>query len=50
MQVLDEANKRWGRATVFPAAMGIRRDTFSTKFEMRTPRYTTKWDELPECR
>lgn len=50
MQALDEANKRWGRATVFPAAMGIRREAFSTKFEMRTPRYTTRWDELPECR
>lgn len=46
MAAMDEANRRWGRATVVPAAVGFRQ-TFSTKFERRSPRYTTRWDELP---
>lgn len=53
MAAMDEANRRWGRATVVPAAtMGgpEKTQTFSTKFEMRSPRFTTRWDELPECR
>jgi DNA polymerase V len=53
MAAMDEANRRWGRATVVPAAtMGGSRkaQTFSTKFEMRSPRFTTRWDELPICR
>lgn len=48
MAAMDEANRRWGRATVVPAAMGLRQ-TFSTKFERRSPRYTTRWDELPSA-
>lgn len=53
MAAMDEANRRWGRATVVPAAtMGgpAKAQTFTTKFEMRSPRFTTRWDELPECR
>jgi len=53
MAAMDEANRRWGRATVVPAAtMGgpAKAQTFSTKFDMRSPRFTTRWDELPECR
>jgi len=53
MAAMDEANRRWGRATVVPAAtMGgpKKSQSFSTKFEMRSPRFTTRWDELPECR
>jgi DNA polymerase V len=53
MAAMDEANRRWGRATVVPAAtMGgpAKPQTFSTKFEMRSPRFTTRWEELPECR
>tara|TARA_R110002124_G_scaffold16882_7_gene71451 strand:- start:14090 stop:15373 length:1284 start_codon:yes stop_codon:yes gene_type:complete len=52
MAAMDEANRRWGRATVAPAAtMGglVKVQTFSTKFDMRSPRFTTRWDELPEC-
>lgn len=52
MAAMDEANRRWGRATVVPAAtMGgpAKQQTFSTKFEMRSPRFTTRWDELPTC-
>jgi|TARA_R100000365_G_C2738904_1_gene67803 DNA polymerase V len=51
MAAMDEANRRWGRATVVPAAVGIAAKAgFTTKFEMRSPRYTTRWSELPECR
>lgn len=50
MAAMDEANRRWGRATVVPAAVGIAsKSGFTTKFEMRSPRFTTRWDELPEC-
>lgn len=52
MAAMDEANRRWGRATVVPAAtMGgpKKAQTFTTKFEMRSPRFTTRWDELPNC-
>lgn len=50
MAAMDEANRRWGRATVVPAAtMGgpAKSQKFSTKFDMRSPRFTTRWDELP---
>lgn len=51
MAAMGEANRRWGRATVVPAAVGIaKKSAFLTKFDMRSPRYTTRWDELPECR
>ncbi len=50
MAAMDEANRRWGRATVVPAAVGVaKKSTFLTKFERRSPRYTTRWDELPKC-
>lgn len=52
MAAMDEANQRWGRATVVPAAtMGgpKKAQTFTTKFEMRSPRFTTRWNELPTC-
>lgn len=51
MAAMDEANRRWGRATVVPAAVGVaKKSPFLTKFERRSPRFTTRWDELPECR
>ncbi|MDP4026894.1 Y-family DNA polymerase [Methylobacterium sp. NEAU 140] len=48
MAAVDACNARWGRGTVVPARAGLvgRRD-WSTKFEMRTPRYTTQVSELP---
>lgn len=47
MAAMDAAIRRWGRATVMPAAVGLAsKSSFSTKFEMRSPRYTTRWDEL----
>ena len=48
MKALDACNARFGRRSVMPGSAGFapRRD-WSTKFEMRSPRYTTRLDELP---
>jgi DNA polymerase V len=44
MAAMDEANKRWDRATVMPAAVGIAsKSGFTTKIEMPSLRFTTKW-------
>jgi len=45
MQAVDTLNKRWGRDTVAFAASGIKRN-WKMKREMRSPRYTTVWEEL----
>ncbi|MEE7494857.1 Y-family DNA polymerase [Methylobacterium oryzae] len=48
MEALDACNRRFGRGAVVPASAGWAKDrTWSTKFEMRSPRYTTRVDELP---
>lgn len=49
MAALDACNARFGRAAVVPGRTGFEkaRAPWSTKFEMRTPRYTTRTDELP---
>jgi DNA polymerase V len=49
MGALDACNARWGRGAVVPAQAGLERQRrgWATKFEMRTPRYTTRVDELP---
>ncbi|MDU0342070.1 Y-family DNA polymerase [Bosea rubneri] len=49
MAALDACNQRHGRGVVFPAAAGIarQRKAWVTKFEMRSPRYTTRLDEVP---
>ena len=48
MGAMDTCNRRFGRGTVVPAAANVeRRRSWSTKFQMRTPRYTTCIDELP---
>ncbi len=49
MSVLDSVNMRFGRGTIAPAAAGIRRE-WQTKFENRSPRYTTRIQELPRVR
>lgn len=48
MAAMDACNARFGRGAVVPARAGLeaKRD-WSTKFEMRTPRYTTQLAELP---
>lgn len=51
MDAMDACNRRWGRGSVVPAAAGFApRRAWSTKFEMRSPRYTTRIDELPVVR
>ena len=49
MAALDACNARHGRGTVFAASAGVVRQqkAWSTKFEMRSPRYTTRIDEVP---
>ncbi len=49
MQAVGRLNARYGRGTVFPAAMGIERG-WKLRAEHRSPRYTTHLDELPRVR
>ena len=46
MSAVDHINKEMGRNTIFFAAEGIKRE-WSIKCEKRSPRYTTRWKELP---
>ncbi len=51
MVAMDACNKRWGRGAVVPAVAGFApRRKWSTKFQMRSPRYTTRVEELPVIR
>lgn len=51
MEWLDEVGQSTtGRAWGGSASGGRLQKEWSTKFEMRSPRYTTNWDELPEAR
>jgi DNA polymerase V len=48
MAAMDACNSRFGRGSVVPARAGLtEKRTWSTKFEMRSPRYTTQVAELP---
>ncbi len=48
MAAMDACNARWGRGAVVPARAGLMsRREWNTKFEMRTPRYTTQVSKLP---
>ena len=49
MAALDRCNGRYGRGTVIVAAAGLlpTRKGWATKFEMRSPRYLSRLDELP---
>jgi DNA polymerase V len=47
MDVLDRVNAKWGRETLFVAAVGTER-AWSMRQNFRSPRYTTVWEELPE--
>ena len=47
MAALDACNRRFGRGAVVPAAAGFTpARAWSTKFEMRSPRYTTQLEEI----
>ena len=45
MQVVDRLNAQMGRGTVGFAAQGIKR-SWQMKQELRSPRYTTRWEEV----
>lgn len=45
MEAVDNCNARWGRDTVKFAASGIN-GSWRMRREMRSPRYTTAWEEL----
>ena len=48
MGALDAYNRRFGRSAVVPGSAGFTlRHEWLTKFDMRSPRYTTKVDEVP---
>lgn len=49
MVALDQINGRWGRGSLAVASAGIRKPWAAT-FDMRTPRYTTRWDEVAVAR
>ena len=46
MQVMDRINSEWGRGTLHSAAEGVRKE-WRMKREMKSPGYTTRWDQLP---
>lgn len=49
MKTLDRLNDRYGRGTVHLSAEGGAR-RWAMKSEIKSPSWTTNWNELPECR
>ncbi|WP_279356206.1 Y-family DNA polymerase [Methylobacterium indicum] len=48
MAAMDACNSRFGRGAVVPARAGlVDKRSWSTKFEMRSPRFTTRLNEVP---
>jgi DNA polymerase V len=45
MQTMDKLNKKYGKNTVKVATIGTK-NAWSLKAEMRSPRYTTVWEEM----
>lgn len=45
MRTVDRINAEWGRGTVQMAVCGIRQ-RWRMRADLRSPRYTTRWDEL----
>jgi len=45
MKTIDEINSRWGRYTVKLATIGFKH-SWTMRQTMRSPRYTTRWDEI----
>lgn len=46
MELLDKMNRSFGKNTLHTAAEGVTKK-WSMKQERRSPRYTTRWDEIP---
>jgi DNA polymerase V len=49
MNVVDRLNRTMGRDTIAFASQGIERP-WKLRADLRSPRYTTRWDELPVAR
>ncbi len=49
MSVVDRLNRDMGRDTIAFASQGIERP-WKLRADLRSPRYTTRWDELPTAR
>jgi len=49
MQALDQVNAKWGRGKLYYAAERLS-DRWQPKHQIRSPRFVSKWDELPEAR
>jgi DNA polymerase V len=49
MKVVDRINGTWGRGTLRSAAEGTTK-AWGMKRERMSPRWTTRWDELPQAR
>lgn len=53
MEAMDRLNQRFGKGTVQVAGTSLKREAVAdwrAKQERRTPRYTTRWDEIPIVR
>lgn len=50
MGVMDNINDLFGDGTLRVAASGLDRSRWKTKFERRTPAYTTRWTDLVRVR
>jgi DNA polymerase V len=50
MSVLDAINEKFGHGALMPAATGIKKREWEAKLiDRRSPRYTTRLDELPHA-
>jgi DNA polymerase V len=47
MQTMDRINQQMGSGMLRPAASGFKRRNWAMLQRCRSPRYTTRWDELP---
>ncbi len=46
-ELYHELNRSRGRGKIRYAVSGVKEGRWSTSFRMRSPRYTTRWEELP---
>lgn len=49
MNAVDSVNKRYGKHTVYYASENLG-SIWQPKNQIKTPRYTTRWDELPKLK
>ena len=51
MRVMDQANSKWGKGTIGIGSAGLQGPRgWSMKRDLLSPRYTTRWGELPTAR